>query len=71
MALLHAMSLFHAVGLRSSCLFMKRKICCDWPLLLAVALVSASALPAMGWEAQPGLVTNSLNPSRELVTKPG
>ncbi len=42
---------------------MKRKICCDWPLLLAVALVSASALPAMGWEAQPGLVTNSLTPS--------
>jgi outer membrane protein, heavy metal efflux system len=39
---------------------MKRKICRNWPLLLAVALGSACALPAMSREAQSGSVTNSL-----------
>ena len=39
---------------------MKRKIYRNWPLLLAVALGSASALPAMGREFASGSVTNSL-----------
>ncbi len=39
---------------------MKRKIYCNWPLLLAVALGTAGALPAMGQEVLSGPVTNSL-----------
>ena len=39
---------------------MKRKIYRNWPLLLAVALGSISALPAMGRELESGPVTNSL-----------
>jgi outer membrane protein, heavy metal efflux system len=52
--------LFHRVGLSLSYLFMKRKIYRNWPLFLAVALGSASALPAVGQEFQSGPVTNSL-----------
>jgi len=39
---------------------MKRMICRKWPLLLAVALGSVSALPALSREAQSSPVTNSL-----------
>lgn len=41
-------------------LFMKRKISCGWPLLLAVALGRASMLPAIGQESHPMSGTNSL-----------
>ena len=43
---------------------MKRKIYRNWPLLLAVALGSVSALPVMGREPQSGPVTSPLTPSR-------
>ena len=39
---------------------MKRKIYCNWPLLLAVALGSVSALPAMGGESSSNPTTNTL-----------
>lgn len=39
---------------------MKRKICFGWPLLLAVALGGASALPAISQESRFGSGTNSL-----------
>jgi cobalt-zinc-cadmium efflux system outer membrane protein len=39
---------------------MKREIDYSWPLLLAVALGSLSALPAMGRESQPSPATNAL-----------
>jgi outer membrane protein, heavy metal efflux system len=39
---------------------MKRMICRNWPVLLAVALGSACALPAMSQEPPSGSVTNSL-----------
>jgi cobalt-zinc-cadmium efflux system outer membrane protein len=45
---------------------MKRKIYRNWPLLLAVALGSASALSAMGREFQSGSVTNSLTLERAI-----
>jgi outer membrane protein, heavy metal efflux system len=57
---LYAASLFHYVGLSLSCQFMKRKYSRSWPLLIAVALGSVTALRVSGAEFPSGPVTNAL-----------